>query len=237
MLTPREERNRDRLPNYQAQLRSLTLEVALAQEKERRRIALGLHDEVGHSLALARMKLGELRRRPGAGRDPGLAQVCAFIDHAIQATRGLTFDLSCPILYELGLEAALECVGERMVAANGVHFALESDGLSKPMSGDARIVLYRSVSELLLNAVKHARASSVRIDLRRASNRIEITVADDGIGFDSTEISRRKGRTGGFGLLSVREQLWAIGGRFEVDSAPGEGTICLIMAPLESSVE
>jgi len=223
-----------RLLEYQEQLRALSLDVTLAEEQERRRIALGLHDAVGHGLALARMKLQAFRRDEGGGLDDSLGEVRDLIDEAIQATRALTFELSSPVLYELGLEAALDSAGERVADANRLRFEFESDGLPKPLSTDASVVLYRCAQELLVNAVKHGRAGCLTIQVARVEDRIEIAIIDDGVGFDPDTISERHVRGRGYGLLSIREQLHAIGGHMDLDTAPGRGTRCTLAAPLGS---
>lgn len=232
-LTEQKE-NEAKLLDYQTQLRALTLELGLAEEQERRRIAVGLHDSIGHSLALASMKLSAYGQSPERDPDSELVEVRTLIDDAIQATRALTFELSSPVLYELGLEAALLSIGEHVVEANGLRFVFDTDGQLKPLSTDARIVLYRSVRELLLNVMKHAAARSVTITVARVRNRIEITVADDGVGIDAAAIVRHGGPRRGFGLFSIEEQLRAIGGDIVVDTTPGRGTKCLLVAPLES---
>lgn len=231
-LTEHKE-NEQRLLEYQAQLRQLTLELGLVEEQERRRIALGLHDHVGHSLALARMKLGAYGKGDTGELEGPLEEVRDLIDDAIRATRALTFELSSPILYELGLEAALRALGDQVVEANGVSFAFECDAEPKPLSTDANVVLYRSVRELLINVVKHASASAVSVQITRGQDRIEIMVADDGVGIDSSIVQAGDPRRG-HGLLSIREQLRAIGGRIDVDTAPDQGTKCLLVVPVET---
>jgi PAS domain S-box-containing protein len=228
------KQNEQRLLEYQEQLRALTLDVTLAEEQERRRIALGLHDAVGHSLALARMKLQACRRDDRGDLDDELGEVHDLIGDAVRATRALTFELSSPVLYELGLEAALASAGEHVADTNRVRFELESDGKPKPLSTDASVVLYRCAQELLVNAVKHGRAGCVRIQVARVQDRIEIAVVDDGIGFDPHAISERHVRRRGYGLLSIREQLHAIGGHMNLNTAPGQGTRCTLAAPLGS---
>jgi len=224
----------ERLLAYQMRLRTLTLESALAEERQRRRIALGLHDDVGHSLALARMKLASFVQREGGDRVSELGEIRILIDQAIEATRALTFDLSPPTLYELGLEPALESIGERLSEASGVRYEFASDGVPKPLSPEANILLYRSVYELLRNVVKHASARTMRVEVARVQNRIEIVVADDGEGFDPMGLAERRGHDRGFGLFSIREQLRAIGGHLDVETAPGQGTRCSLRALLDS---
>lgn len=235
-LTEQKE-NEERLLDYQTRLRTLTLALGLAEERERRRIALGLHDNIGHTLALARMKLGACEQRRGGDADDELGAVGDLIDDAIRATRQLTFDLSSPILYELGLEAALQNIGEQVLEANGVRFAFHATSPPTPLPTDTSVVLYRSVRELLVNVVKHAHARSVSVALSRVGNRVEIRVADDGVGFESSAIAQWSGARRGYGLFSIGEQLRAMGGQIEIESAPGEGTTCRLVASLESAAE
>ena len=221
-----------RLLEHQTRLRLLTKALRLAEEKERRRIASCLHDAVGHSLALARIKLGAFRRPHGSGE---LLEVDELIAEAIEATRSLTFELSPPLLYEVGLEAALEAMGERLVESNGLALVFYADAAPKPLGLDTKVVLYRLVEELLINVLKHAQADSVRMSVVATSDEIEIAVSDDGVGLEDPEAGAPSRATAGHGLLSLREQLKALGGRLVVETAPGQGTTMRICAPLEAS--
>lgn len=116
-----------RLEKQQAQLRRLASEVTLAQEQERRRIALGLHDDIGQVLALAKLKTGELLESLSAGRNLGLLEnIRDLLDQATQATRSATFELSSPILHELGLESALQRLAEEFEKRHGIRFHFNS---------------------------------------------------------------------------------------------------------------
>lgn len=216
---------------HQARLRALTLEVSMAQERERRRIASGLHDGVGQSLALARMKLGAFRVGADPERAREIREVEGLIEEAIRAMRELTFDLSSPLLYELGLDEAIISEGERLVDGQGVQFAYRSEGGPPPTANDPIVLLHRAVRELLLNAVKHARATRIDVVLDARPDGIEILVADDGVGCDVSEGDPDHLPPTGLGLLSQREQLRAIGGELTVVSVPGRGTRCLLSAP------
>jgi PAS domain S-box-containing protein len=223
-----------RLKEYQEQLRSLASELSLTEQRERRRLATDLHDSIGQTLAMCKLKLDELRSRASSAvLANDLDHVSTLLDQAIQGTRSLTFELSPPVLYELGIEAALESLVERMQHVNGTQIKLIDHAGPKPLSEDTAALCFRAVQELLVNAVKHAHARKIEVSTARNRGRIRITVADDGIGFDTSGGISRKGGKGGFGLFSIRERLQHLGGSLKVDSKPGKGTRVTLSAPLE----
>ena len=221
------------LEALRARLRELTSELALAEERERRRVARGLHDEVGHSLALARIRLESLAAGHSGEELASLLRVRDLIAEAIEGVRSLTFDLSSPVLYEVGLAAAVEGTAERIAEAAGLEVEFQGDGGREPPEEDRRVLVFRFVRELLLNAAKHAGARSLRVTMRTVEDRVHVTVEDDGVGFDPDEVLRAAGPGVGHGLRSVAAQVRAVGGRLEVASAPGEGTACRIEVPLD----
>jgi PAS domain S-box-containing protein len=223
-----------RLVEYQEQLRSLASELSLTEERARRRLATDLHDSISQTLAMCKLKLDELQSRASpAALANDLDHISALLARAIQDTRSLTFELSPPVLYELGIEAALESLVEKMQQVNGIPIKLSEHGGSKPLSEDTAALCFRAVQELLVNAVKHAQARNIEVSTGRERGRIRITVVDDGIGFDTSGgISRREGK-GGFGLFSIRERLQNLGGSLKVDSKPGRGTRVILTAPLK----
>jgi len=213
----------------------MTLEVAMAEERERRRIAAVLHDDVGHNLAIAQMRLGEARQSGvPAGTAKLLEGISGLIARSIAASRTLTFDLSSPILYELGLEAALRSLGGLLVDDTDIRFQFESDGQDKPLRKDTAAILFRMVRELIVNIIKHAHADNAAVSVIRNGDRIEIGVTDDGIGLDPTAPANRFGPEGRFGLFNIGEQLKSIGGCLEVGPAAGSGTRIVVDAPLDA---
>ena len=218
-ITDRREGER-RILDYQDRLRTLTTELTLAEARERRRIASGLHDEIGQTLAMARIELASARTGP---KDPVIQHVLDLLDQTIRATRSLTFELSPPVLYELGLGAAIEWLLEQVEARHGIETALVGGDTPISLEGDFLGFVFRSVQELIVNVVKHARAGKIEVRLRRDADRMYIDIADDGIGF---EPAQRRG--GGFGLFSIRERLQHLGGGLGIESRPGHGTRCRI---------
>jgi len=224
----------EKLLVYQKQLRSLASELSLAEERLRRRIAANVHDQIGQNLAISRLKLESLREsvsNPELAK--ALAQISRMIAQAIESSRSLTFELSPPVLYELGFEAAVEWLLRHTRQRYGISTEFEDDGRKKSLDDDVRVLLFQAVRELLVNVAKHAKARSVKVETRKKGSRIYVTVQDDGVGFDTSKAASRTGATAGFGLFSIRERLGHIGGSLEIQSTPGTGTRVIITAPTD----
>ncbi len=219
------------LERYQSQLQSLAAELFKTEGRERRRIAAELHDRIGQSLAVVSFRLAALRRMvPEHAKRLGEAR--SLLRKTIEDTRSLTFELSPPILYELGLEAAVRWLAEEIGEQHDIAFEVEANGRAEPLAADLSDLLFQAVRELLVNVVKHSRAERARIGLERVDGNLRITVADDGAGFDPAAAEARRGKEGGFGLFSIRERLVYSGGRLEILSRPGCGTRATLVAPL-----
>ena len=229
-ITERKQAEQELLA-YQEQLRSLSSELALAEERERRRIANSLHDDLGQILSLARIKLGELGDAAAKARASGAYDhVCELLEEAIEKIRTLTFDLGSPVLHTLGLEAAVEQLAEHLAEKHGIAVSVKNSHRPLLLSDDIRIVLFQIVRELLRNVERHADAGCVTVSFRESDGVVRVTVEDDGAGFDpSAPLSRAT--AGGFGLFSIRERMNHLGGTFEVESEPGRGTRAVVTAP------
>ncbi len=230
-VSERKEAERQ-LIEHKGKLRTLSSELALAEERERRRIGGGLHDHVGHPLAAAKMRLGALlAQQPEAEIASSLKVVEELLAGAIDETRTLSFELSSPVLYELGLEQALRSLGSDILEANGIDFEIAGSIASAPLTEDVRVTLYRVVQELLFNIVKHAGARQAGLAMHRVKGEVRITVEDDGVGIGSDESGQRLSATGGLGLFGVRERLHHLGGRLEIESDPELGTRMVVAVP------
>ena len=232
------KRAEEALIRYQKQLQSLTSELTLTEERQRRDIAEGLHDNVGQLLTAVNMKLEYLEgSAPVPDLSEALAPVRELVREAIKYTRTLTFELSPPRLYTLGFESALRWLAEQMNEQYGIQCDFECDKRPKPLAQDAQVLLYRTTRELLNNVVKHAMARKTRMSVSRRDDCIQISVEDDGVGFDSSEINSDSGSRNSFGLFSVRERLNYLKGSLEIHSGLGQGTQVLVTVPLSSSTE
>lgn len=216
-------------------LGSLATRLMLVEENERRRIARGLHDDIGHTLALAKLRVGQLQEgTESTSESPKIRDVHELLNKAIESLRSLTFELGSPVLYELGFQAALRSIGEELEHGHGIRFRFRAEQPGSP-DGESAILLYRIVRELFKNVATHAQASCVALSVETTDERVRIAVEDDGVGFDCTGAGERFGPSGGFGLFSINEQLRVVGGALEIDSAPGRGTRVVIVAPLASN--
>ncbi|MFZ5563877.1 MAG: GAF domain-containing sensor histidine kinase, partial [Thermodesulfobacteriota bacterium] len=224
-------KNEQDLRRLSDRLRSLYSELLLTEERERRRIATELHDRIGHALAGAKLGLERLRNASAAmDREAGLDEVLAVLDQSIADTRTLTFEISPPILYHLGLGPALDWLCEETQKKHGLSVSFADTGQSEAVDQKTEILCFQIVRELLFNAVKHARAGHIHVALRREQARLGLTIQDDGVGFDD---SRKPG--GGFGLFSVHERLRLVGGKMNIDTGRDRGTIIDVLVPLRAS--
>ncbi len=224
------KRREQQLMAYQTRLRALAAELSKAEEGERRRIAIDLHDGVGQYLAMCKLRLKILgKSHPEQAAE--LAEAVSLLDQAIAGTRSLIAGLSPPVLYELGLEAGLQWLVERERERFGLNIALdlEEEG-PLPLGEEASAFLFRAASELLLNVVKHAGARRARVSLKKEEKALRLTVADDGRGLEGQPDEGT--RSPGFGLFSIRERLESLGGSMEIEGGPGLGLSVSLNLPL-----
>jgi len=215
------------------QLTSLSSEISLVEERERRRIATELHDQVGQTLILSKMKLDSLSQSITTEDFKKVAgDIRGYLDQSIQEIRSLTFQLSPPLLYEVGFEAAVEWLGEEFEDNYGFQVEFQDDGRAKLLDEETSIALYQMVRELLVNVAKHARAKKVRLSTEKDSSKIKISVKDDGVGIDYMNGIWRKKKKRGFGLFNIRQRIEYLGGKLEVESTIGHGTHVTLLLPI-----
>ncbi len=232
-ITDRKQAEED-IRTYQEQLQSLASELSLTEERERRRLATDLHDHIGQALALSKIKLGVLQKTVIVeNQAKSLGEVRELIEQMIQDTRSLTFELSLPVLYELGFEAAVEWYAKHVRAQHGIKVDVQQDMLPIPMDDEIKVLLFRSVRELMINIVKHAKARNARVTIRRAGDDVNIEVEDDGVGIKDVRRDHRLKSNGGFGLFSIRERLHYLGGQVQVESENTQGTRITLIVPLQ----
>ena len=155
------------------------------------------------------------------------------LDEAIAAARSLSVELFPPVLQTSGLPTALGWLADWSRSKYGLEVKVSADPRADSDRKDVRTLLFGSVRELLFNVVKHAHVDRVTVDLALGPNdTLCITVTDEGLGFDPTELDERaKVNQVGWGLFSIRERLTLLGGRFDIESAPGRGTRFRLIAP------
>lgn len=225
------KRAQEKLLEYQKKLKTMASQLSVIEERERHRVATDLHDHIGQSLVMSKMKLDSLRESMSSDCSTKvLDEVCNCLGDVIRDTRTLTFDLSSPILYELGFETAVaEWLDEQVRQKHGIQIEFEDNGQPKPLDDDISALLFRNVRELLINVVKHAKAQKVKVYIDKVDDGIFVKIEDDGVGFEPAEIVLNTG----FGIFSIRERLEQLGGRLEIESRPGFGSSFTMTAPLK----
>lgn len=219
----------------QEQLRALAAQLSVIEERERRTIAKGLHDEIIQPLVFLDVKLASLFKKD-AGRvlSAPFKEMQTIIAMLLGRTRSLTFDLSSPLLAELGLEAAVkDWLTNNIQKTHRLKTIFKTDGQSIALDTDMQSFLYKTIRELLNNVVKHAMATLVEVSICYYDDKTVISVRDDGKGFDTNDKERlRFDREHGFGLFSIKERLKGYGGTLAIDSKIGKGTEMTITMPL-----
>lgn len=223
----------EKLRISQRQLRALAAELSLSEERERRKIAGELHDRIGPALSMIKIKLGELREDYfSTGSSEIVDQIGQLITQTIQDTRTLIFEISPPILHELGFAAAVNWLAEKMSKEHNIEVEVKSGKKIVSPADDMNIILYRAVRELLINIVKHSKAHKATIFIQRENNDLYLKIDDDGIGFKSAGGDSEGDYLKGFGLFNIKESIIHQGGNFMIDSKPNVGTYAEIRVPL-----
>ncbi len=217
-----------------AQLRALAGELTLAEQHERSRLANVLHDHLQQLLVAAKFRLTILGRGKDDVVNQAAKEVEQLIDESVAASRSLTAELSPPILHEAGLNAGLQWLARHMADTQGLFVDLELNE-SGPLPGDTKTLLFQSVRELLFNVVKHANTRSAMVNLQRFDSYLQVTVSDQGAGFDPAAMPAAGEGGRGFGLFGLRERLELMGGTLEIDSHPGQGSRFVLSLPVATS--
>jgi signal transduction histidine kinase len=204
--------------------------VVAAQEEERRRLALELHDETGQALTsilLGLKAIGGAKSKEDAERAE--ADVRALVVQALQDVRALAVELRPSALDDFGLGPAVERLAQTFGERSGISTTVETH-LAERLPPELETTLYRVVQEALSNVVKHAAARHVSIVLAQRGSSVAATIDDDGAGFDEAEV-----RPDALGLTGMRERLALVGGTLEIESTPGRGTTVAAQVPVAAS--
>lgn len=215
---------------YQEKLRRMTFDAAVAAEQERRRIAIELHDRIGQALAIARMKLDTVAAAFPEDARAAIAEIKSLVVQSAEDTRTLSFELSPPVLYDLGLGAGLSWLAEDLQRRYHFEVTLTDEASPVRIPEVTAGVLFRTARELLMNTIKHAKTGRARVSLRVVEQVLHLEASDEGAGFHPHPAAQSI--EGGFGLFSVREQLARIGAVLAIQSAPGQGSKIVVSTPL-----
>ncbi len=220
---------RTRLAKTRArQLQKLAMDLVEAEERERRRIANLLHDDLQQLLVGARMQVQSARdAHPAIDR---LKKIEHLLTESIEKSRHLSHELTPPVLQHANLSTAVEWLANRMADQFGLHVRLETEAMQQIENAPLKVFLFRAVQELLFNTAKHAGVDSVQVVLSRNGDNLIIEVSDQGQGFIPEALST-SGKIG-LGLTGLKERTRSIGGSLNIESAPGKGSRFTITVPL-----
>jgi signal transduction histidine kinase len=219
------------LQDYQNQLSSMASEMNLTQSRERRRIAKELHDNLAQMLAVCQMKLSAVNSGNNNNSVRMLHEVSDTLARATEFTRTLMSELSPPMLYDIGLREAFEWLAKRLQKQHNFEVVIEGPHLNYPPDEYISSLLYESTRELLFNTIKYAGVNRATIDVSQSESSTKVIVSDEGVGFNPESLSYVPSETGGLGLFSLREKFRMAGGRFEIHSAPHQGTSVTLEIP------
>jgi signal transduction histidine kinase len=213
--------------SIEQKMQFMSMELVATEERERKAIAEDLHDSVTQLLAISLKTVKKLTTRSDT---EDLTDIREHLEEALTDLRSLTFQISPPVLYDFGLEAAIAWLVEDINQRHAMRLIF-SNLLDAPLNPthQEKVTLYRAVRELVINMVKHACTDSGQVILRGEENTVLIEVADEGVGFAPDSVKR------GFGLYSLKDRLSMLNGDMEIMSVPGDGTVVLLSVPLDCS--
>jgi signal transduction histidine kinase len=225
------------LRKSEMELHFLSSQLLTAQEEERRRVSRELHDELGQTLMVFKLKLGSIKRGLLKDQAKLLAEcddVIAYTDEVTENVRRLSRDLSPSILDDLGLTAAIQWLVDATSKNSNISSSLDMREVDHLFSHESQITLYRIVQECLTNIVKHAHATHISIAVREQEDQVFFLVEDDGEGFDPEQVSTRDPRTKGLGLAAMQERIRMLRGSLDIWSQAGAGTRINFTVPLDN---
>jgi len=211
------------------QLQKLTLDLSQTEDRERKRLADILHDDLQQQLAAAKFHLGLLgsRARFDGATQKAAGQIADMLMQAIQTSRNLSHELSPPLLYHGDVGETLKWLAGQIRTKHGLDVQVRTGGPVDAESEALKAFLYKAAQEMLFNIVKHARIGTAKLRLRRVGGYLCLIVSDRGRGFDPRDLKA----TTGFGLFSLRERVHLLGGRMKIRSAEGRGSTFFIAVP------
>ncbi len=229
-----QKKNLLKINKYQNKLKQLNHDLLLTEEKEKKAIASYLHDGIGQTLSIAHIRLTSiLNLEPESKIKNTIFESTKLIDNAIKESKLLTYDLSPPILYELGLIPALRWKIDTIEQKENIKTVFKNKVNSIELETNSHILIYRIICELLLNVIKHANASSIIVEITKRKRYYRLTVSDDGIGFNYNKFSGLN-KPIGYGLFSINERIEVINGKFLIKSN-ANGTTASIIVPFQNN--
>jgi signal transduction histidine kinase len=219
---------------HKSELEQLSSKLMQAQEDEQRRIARELHDEIGQALSAIKLELAVAERSTlSEARSTALLEARAIADRVLQSVRDLSQVLHPAMLDHLGLSDTATWYLRAFSRRTGITSELSIDELETRLAPEIEVCTYRVIQEAVTNVARHAGATTCRVRIQRLSRTLQVSIEDDGRGFDPAVAQTS---VPGLGLVSVRERVARLGGRLHVESHVGEGTRLMVELPLAEGV-
>jgi signal transduction histidine kinase len=218
------------------ELKAYAQRITQVQEDERKRIAYELHDDTAQYLAILKLQLDSLIESKKI-QDPEILEKLRYLEkdagRAVDDVRRYSHELRPGVLEHLGLLAAIEQIAEDVNKLGQIKVDVNVAGEERELSEEIKLGFFRIAQEAINNARKHSKSSRAVIGLNFRDNQIEMTISDDGVGFDMREVSARVTRKGNLGLMSMQERANLIDARLAIKSNPGQGTTVMIEKDLD----
>lgn len=221
-------------------LRLLSSYLLKAQEKERRRISLELHDELGQALTVLKLQLGSIKKKlphNAVALRTDIENTLKYVDRIIENVRRLSHDLSPSILEDLGLDAALRLLIKDFVKHSGLRISCDITFIDRLFSKENQIIIYRIFQEAFTNIKRHSRASRIWISVKQQSGTVSFIIRDDGKGFDAKQPPNKYGDERALGLTAMDERARMLGGALQIGSVKGRGTEIVLTIPTDEPGE
>jgi signal transduction histidine kinase len=223
------------LHSSENRLHILSSHLLTAQEKERRRISLELHDELGQSLTVLKLQVRSVEKKL-AHEQEAIRADCIIIlndiNQIIENVRRLSRDLSPAILEDLGLTAAVRWLGENLERHAHITVALDMPDIDELFDRESMVTIYRIFQEAFNNIAKHSNAQHVSAQIQTSADEACFTIEDDGKGFKLSENPFERATEKGLGLTAMHERARMLGGELDISSRPGKGTRITFTVPL-----
>ncbi|SDS48297.1 PAS domain S-box-containing protein [Polaribacter sp. KT25b] len=222
------------IEEYQKSLQKMTTEITMIEEKQKKEIASNIHDHLSQSLVISKMRINQLKKNPQLQViDDDLKFIETHISEALENSRKITYELSPPVLYQLGIIDALNWLLDDVEATHKITCQFNSNVNNVKLDDVKSILLFRSIQEVIKNTIKYANASLITLNFDRNDFGIYILIYDDGIGFNTDKLKNINNHSGsGFGLFTVQERIQNIKGKFSIESQKNVGTFVKIFIPL-----
>lgn len=225
--------SKNKIQEYQSSLQKLTKEISLIEEKQKKEIAANIHDHLSQSLVISKMRVADLQKNTSLNNfQKDLEFINSHISEALENSRKITYELSPPILYQLGLIDAIDWFLDETKEKYGINCLFNSNVDSIDLSEFKSILLFRCIQEAVTNTIKYAEASLITLNLKKDEETVTIVIVDDGKGFDTSKLNNSVNSGSGFGLFAVKERVRNMNGELHIDSEINIGTKIKIYVPL-----